>query len=219
MKNPFKLIPLVLALCSLPAAAGRIALTIFLDSPAGAPDSAVLVSEKGLVEITLPKRNLSQEFDLPGGDLMLAALSSHPKDGEPIPKNAPTVRIPESWDRCILLFFPDPSNDTFPVRIIPVNASQAVFPLGKTLVFNLSDARLIASFGGKQSQHTFLRTGNYRGPDPGVRLLSRRHRLPAGKFRSTGRRLSHHMAARSGIPPDPIRGPRRKSSSDMGSDG
>ncbi len=150
MNNPLKLIPLVLALCSLPAAAGRIALTIFLDSPAGATESAVLFSEKGLVDITLPKRNLSQEFDLPGGDLLLAALPSRLKEGEPLPKGAPTVLIPESWNRCILLFFPDPSNDTFPVRIIPVNASQAVFPLGKTLVFNLSDARLIASFGGQK---------------------------------------------------------------------
>ncbi len=150
VKNSLKLIPLVLSLSCLSANAARTALTIFLDSPAGAPESAVLVSEKGSLEVTLPKRNLSQEFDLPGGDLLLAALQSHPKEGEAPPKDTPTVRIPESWNRCILLFFPDPSNDTFPVRIIPVNATQAVFPLGKTLVFNLSDAKLIASFGGQK---------------------------------------------------------------------
>ena len=64
-----------------------------------------------------------------------------------MPLGAPNFKIPETGTDCILLFFHDPTNKVFPAKIIPVNASDANFPLGHTVIFNVSSATVVAKFG------------------------------------------------------------------------
>lgn len=101
-----------------------------------------------MTEINLPRRNLSDSVNLPAGDLVVSVLPGKPT-GPEMPVGAPTVRIPESWSSCILLFFHDPKNPVFPAKVIPVNASAADFPLGHTVIFNVSSSMVVAKFGSE----------------------------------------------------------------------
>ncbi len=134
---------------SLPCEAARKARAIFIQPPGGAPGKAVLFSSTRSEEIELPARNLSPEIQLPAGDLSLAVLTHKPAAGEAINPNSPLVKIPEAWDRCILLFFPDPENKAFPAKVIPVNASKSDFQLGETLIYNVTPATVLARFADR----------------------------------------------------------------------
>lgn len=134
---------------SLPCEAARKARAIFIQPPGGAPEKAVLFSSTRSEEIELPSRNLSPEIQLPAGNLSLAVLTRTPATGEAVNPNSPLVKIPEAWDRCILLFFPDPGNKVFPAKVIPVNASKSDFRLGETLIYNVAPATVLARFGDK----------------------------------------------------------------------
>ena len=135
-----------IAASTLPAAA-RKARAIFVQPPDQVAGKAVLFSGKEYVEIELPQRNFSPEVDLPSGDLNLAILAGQPAPGSEVPAGAPKIHIPEAWSRCLLLFLPDPSNKVFPARVIPINASEADFKKGHTLIFNASTAAIMGNFG------------------------------------------------------------------------
>jgi hypothetical protein len=137
---------------ALPCHADRKVRAIFIQPPGGSPEKAVLFSPAKSDEIELPTRNLSPEIPLPGGDLTLAVLTKAPAAGEKVNPEAPVVKIPEAWDRCILLFFPDPQNKAFPAKVIPVNASDAGFALGQTLIYNVTPATVVAKLGERVSQ-------------------------------------------------------------------
>lgn len=136
-----------LAAVSLPCHAARKARAIFIQPSDRAPEKAMLFTGKDYSEIELPQRNLSAEVDLPDGDLVLAVLPGKLAGNAKVPADAPTIKIPAAWGRCLLLFFPDPSNKTFPARVIPVNASSADFAKGHTLIYNVSSAAIIGKFG------------------------------------------------------------------------
>lgn len=110
---------------------------------------AFLVAGDKAVEIELPQRNFSPEVELPDGALQVSILSNLPPAGTPVPAEAPQFTLPESWSRCLLLFFPDPSNSVFPAKVIPVNASTADFPKGHTLIYNVTSATISARFGSE----------------------------------------------------------------------
>lgn len=110
---------------------------------------ALLVAGDKAVEIELPQRNFSPEVELPDGELQVTILKGAPAAGVPIPADAPKITIPESWSRCLLLFFPDPSNKVFPAKVIPVNASTTDFPKGHTLIYNVTAATIVARFGSE----------------------------------------------------------------------
>ena len=132
---------------AMPSTAARKARAIFI-SPGGSPlQKAVLFTGAHYADVELPQRNLSPEVDLPDGDLLVAILPSPLAEGEKLPAEAPKIKIPAAWARCILLFFPDPSNRVFPARVLPVNASAADFPKGHTLIYNVSTAAIMAKFG------------------------------------------------------------------------
>ncbi len=128
----------------------REARAIYLPCSGGPLPEAHLVGAGVSTRIDLPQRNLSAEVVLADGDLVLAALASPPANLEEIPKGAPLVRIPASWERCFLIFLGDPTNEVFPVRVIPVNAGVLNFPQGSTRVFNLSETLLGGAFGGRR---------------------------------------------------------------------
>lgn len=134
-----------------PLAAACKVKAIFIQPPAGVPEQAVLVTGGKYFDISLPQRNLSSAVEMPAGELLVGVLAEKPGESE-IPQGIPSFKIPETWSNCILLFFHDPDNPTFPARVIPVNASFADFPLGNTVIFNASAATVVGKFG-KQTVH------------------------------------------------------------------
>ncbi|MEI6655285.1 MAG: hypothetical protein WCP45_10985 [Verrucomicrobiota bacterium] len=146
------LIPLALVcllFISLPVSAARHVRAIFILAPDQTVEKAVLCGGGLQIEIELPRRNLSPAMEVPSGDLLLAVLPKALAAGQQVPDGVPTVKIPEAWTRCLLLFFPDPANKLFPVRVMPVNASMADFPKGHTLIYNVSQASIRAKFGDR----------------------------------------------------------------------
>jgi hypothetical protein len=135
---------------TLPSSAARKVRAIFISPGTPALEKATLFTGTQSVEVELPQRNLSPEVSLPDGDLLVAILPAPPATGEDLPAAAPKIKIPAAWERCILLFFPDPTNPVFPARVIPVNASTADFPKGHSLIYNVSNASILAKFGEEQ---------------------------------------------------------------------
>ena len=122
---------------------------MFIQPPQDAPQTVHLHSGKKSFELELPSRSLSPEVKVPNGELVFAVLPEALAAGATPPEGAPTVTIPESWSRCILLFFPDPKNPVVPARIMPVDGSTARFPKGETLIYNVSSATMVGKFGDK----------------------------------------------------------------------
>lgn len=127
--------------------AARKARAIFIQPPDSSPEKAFLFTGAVYAEMELPQRNLSPEVKLPDGDITVAILPDKLAANAKVPDGTPTIKIPEAWSRCLLLFFPDPENKVFPARVIPVNASTADFPIGHTLIYNVSTAAIAAKFG------------------------------------------------------------------------
>lgn len=144
-----RLLPaLILSLAALTSpVSAREVRTIYLPGSGGPLSKVHLIGAKVHLELELPPRNLSSAVEIPKGDLQLVALSKPPASPEDIPQGAPQILIPESWQRCILIFLGDPGNPVFPARIIPVNAGGVGFPKGTTRVYNLTDATIGGKFG------------------------------------------------------------------------
>jgi hypothetical protein len=120
---------------------------VFFKRPPDMPETAVLFNPATSVEVELPPMNLSEPVAIPAGDQVFAILPQAPQAGDPIPPGAPQIKVPAAWQRVILLFFPDPSNKVFPVRVLPVDGSLDQFKPGDLLCFNLSTAEIAGTLG------------------------------------------------------------------------
>lgn len=150
-RQPLLVATACLFLALVPATAACKVKAIFVQPPDDVPEKAILVVGKKFLEIELPQRNFSPEVELPADEMLVGVLTTRPEKPE-IPPGAPNFKIPETWTDCILLFFPDPTNKVFPAKIIPVNTSAANFPLGHTVIFNVSFATVVAKFGDITTQ-------------------------------------------------------------------
>jgi hypothetical protein len=139
---------------------------IFVQPPHEVPETAILVVNEKFVDIALPRRNLSSSVTLDSVQTAISVLTERPAKLE-IPFTAPKFTIPETWTRCILLFFHDPANKVFPARIIPVNASSADFPMGHVLMFNVSTASVSAKLGTEAVKILPGKSVNVRPPRTG----------------------------------------------------
>ncbi|MEP4078368.1 hypothetical protein [Haloferula sp.] len=130
--------------------ADRIAKAVFIEPPKGAPEKVFFVAlEKDAIEVPLPRRNFSPDVKLPKGDLVYAILPRPLGEEEPIPKGAPTVKIPSDWSRCYLLFNFDKDNKVFPLEVLAIDGSLNKFPPGDSRFVNLSQAWVKGKFGDK----------------------------------------------------------------------
>ncbi len=120
---------------------------VFFKRPVEISKTAVLVHAGGSTPISLPPMNLSDPAALPAGDLVMAVLPNPPAVGSPIPPGAPTVKIPAAWSRVLLLFFPDPANKVFPVKVLPYDGSIDSFKPGEMFCLNLSNATVGGTLG------------------------------------------------------------------------
>ena len=139
----------LLLLAMQPVLAARKVRAIFIQPGPNAPEKALLWDGKSGFELELPQRNFSPEVNAPEGDLDLLCLTGPPATGKAVPAGAPRVKLPKEWKRSLLLFFPDPSNSAFPARVIAINASEADFKMGHSLVFNVSKATIRGKFGNE----------------------------------------------------------------------
>ena len=125
----------------------RMVRTLFFKRPADMPTTAVLWNQANTIQVNLPPMNLSDPVGFPAGDLVFAVLPEAPQADAPIPPGAPQIKVPAAWRQVLLLFFSDPANPVFPVRVLPVDGSLDKFKPGELLCFNLSTAEVGGSLG------------------------------------------------------------------------
>ena len=137
---------LTVSIASLQARSVR---AIFLSPPKNAPKSAFLYTGSESLEVPLPTRNLSTSVKLPKGALTMAVLPNPLAEDAEVPKEAQIVKIPEQWTNCIMVFLPNAKNKIFPASVVVIDGSNAKFPLGETMIYNLTDQLFLGKFGSK----------------------------------------------------------------------
>lgn len=101
-------------------------------------------------EVDLERHNFSKSFDLATGAIRLGFLPQElPKDGL-FPDAAPSVNIPKSWSKVLILVFEDLDNPVMPIRLQAIDASEKVFGPGELLFINYSEASIFGLVGDKK---------------------------------------------------------------------
>lgn len=136
-----RLLLLFFLACSLAAAQGtgkRTCRILFLDGPDEAPQTLFLFDGTNSREVELPRLNLSQVYQLPGGPLRVHLLAKPPADPKALPAGAPSADVPETAGDIYLILSHDPSNPAAPVRIQVIDASSGKLRTGQMLWYNLA---------------------------------------------------------------------------------
>jgi len=124
--------------------------SIFLQPPPGAPKSAFLYTGSEAIEVELPTRNLSAEVEIPKGQLSLAILPNALGEDGVVPSGAQRVNIPVEWENCLMVFLPAAQREVFPATVLVINTSDSKFPIGETMIYNLTKTHFMGQFGNSQ---------------------------------------------------------------------
>lgn len=131
----FLLIPLI----SFAQDAGnRTCRALFLNPPAGAPDSLFLHDGVTCQEVALSKMNFSDVQRISGGDITVRLLTKPVEKAQDIPANAPSAKVPAAMADIYLVLMADLSNKESPVRIQVLDATEKGFRKGEAMWYNLS---------------------------------------------------------------------------------
>ncbi|MGD7652205.1 MAG: hypothetical protein ACQCXQ_03250 [Verrucomicrobiales bacterium] len=124
---------------------------LYYQSPPDAPSKAFVYAGGAMVaEADLPRANFSKTVNIPDGELRLRFLPEPLAEGAKIPKGTPTVRIPESWSKVLLLVFENEENAVMPIRVRALDASDNVFGPGSIFMMNFSQIRVGGMVGDKR---------------------------------------------------------------------
>ncbi|MGJ8650352.1 MAG: hypothetical protein ACSHX4_08325 [Opitutaceae bacterium] len=148
--------PLVALMCLLASICNgqnRPVRILYYQAPSGAPTEAnIYVGAAPLGKIDLPRSNFSGTFEIPRGDILLSFLPAPLGPQEKMPERAPAAKIPETWDKVLLLVFENDRNPIMPIRVQPINASDDVFGPGSIYMVNFSDIGIAGAIGDKELQ-------------------------------------------------------------------
>lgn len=123
---------------------------LYFQAPANAPEEVCVYAAGAMVaESELPRHNFSDNVVIPKGDTVLHFLPTPLSEGEELPEKAPKVRIPEGWQKVLLLVAEDKGNSILPIRVKAINASDSVFGPGSIYMMNLSKIRIGGTIGDK----------------------------------------------------------------------
>jgi len=124
---------------------------IYYMAPKNAPKMAHLyVAKKEVAKTPLPTQNFSDTFSIPKGDLQIHfSPKTLAEDQLPSPQ-LPTIHVPKSWKKILLVVFHHPKNKAMPIRVKAINASDNHFPTGSTYILNLSKIGVKGTIGKKE---------------------------------------------------------------------
>ncbi|MGE9269096.1 MAG: hypothetical protein ACQKBY_13465 [Verrucomicrobiales bacterium] len=111
---------------------------LFLNAPAGAPDSLVLFDGESSQKVALPRMNFSPPYSLRKGELTLRLLEKEPAAGEEVPRKAPALRLPAAVSDCFILLVPAGEGQAGGFRMELINANPDQFQKGEMLWLNLT---------------------------------------------------------------------------------
>ncbi len=130
---------------------GRAVKILYLQSGSNAPAETYVHTVKGEAIVTpLPRSNFSKTFYIPKGDTKLAFTAGALEEDEEVPAEAPSVLIPASWEKALLLVFKDDKNVVMPIRVQAINASSNHFKKGSMYMINYSKVILFGTLDTKK---------------------------------------------------------------------
>ena len=131
----------------------RMARILYYGAPKDAPKKAfVHQGGKKVQEVVLERNNFSESFELGAGALRLMLLPSETLEEGPDAKAAPFLKIPENWNKVLIVVSEDSSNEVLPIRLQGINANKDQFGPGELLFVNLSERHVFGMVGEKKLQ-------------------------------------------------------------------
>ncbi|MGJ8634474.1 MAG: hypothetical protein ACSHX7_11205 [Luteolibacter sp.] len=129
----------------------RMVRVMYYGAPAGAPTSA-FVYQKGLLsqEVILDRHNFIGSFEMSPEATKLVFLPGELAEDEQPPADAPSVSIPKTWQKVLLLVSADSKNKVLPIQMLPINASPGVFNPGEIYFMNFSKVTVFGMVGSKK---------------------------------------------------------------------
>ncbi len=133
------------------SSSSRVAQIIYFGAPSDAPEMAYVhqVVEE-VQEVKLGRHNFSKSFNLATKANRLYFLPRALLEDEPMPENAPSVRVPRKWKKVLILVFEDKSNPILPIQLKAINASDDEFGPGELFFVNFSEMTVFGLVGDKK---------------------------------------------------------------------
>ncbi|CAA7183579.1 Unannotated, partial [Lentimonas sp. CC8] len=139
------------------AHADRVARILYYGAPKSAPKTSFVYTAQGEgysrrnpQEVALERHNFSKSFLLAKGAIRLGFLPQRLPERAVFPDEAPSLSIPASWSKVLILVFEDPNNPIMPIRVEAIDASDNVFGPGELLFINYSEASIFGMVGDKK---------------------------------------------------------------------
>ena len=130
---------------------GRPVKLIYYKAPLGAPSDAYIYSQnKEVATVQLTKTYFSKTFQIPRGDVKLSFLEKPLAEDEILSTRAPSVNVPESWTKLIILVFEDKLNPVMPIKLKAINASDNKLGPGSTYIINYTKSALVGEMGDQK---------------------------------------------------------------------
>lgn len=151
----YRWLPLALTclLASLCHGQNRPVRILYYQAPETAPTEANLyVGVESFGKVDLPRSNFSETFEIPRGDIELSFLPGPLGPRQKLPERAPVAKIPEAWEKVLILVFQNDRNPIMPIRVQPINASDDVFGPGSIYMINFSEIGIAGDLGDQKLQ-------------------------------------------------------------------
>jgi len=124
---------------------------LYHKAPKDAPKNAyIYMGDKLIANPNLTKHNFSKTFEIPKGDTSLKFLPNELEEGTKPAKGAPSIKIPATWQKILLLVYLDEKNNVMPIKVKGINASDDVFGPGSTYIINFSEVLIKGNIGNKE---------------------------------------------------------------------
>ncbi|MFT4176921.1 MAG: hypothetical protein QM627_09720 [Luteolibacter sp.] len=122
---------------------------LFLSPPENAPQKVYLNDGADTRPVELPSLNLSEIYELAGGNIQIRLLAEPPVEGLPLATDLPAVAVPENVRDCYLLVTSDPKNAKLPLKLQIVDASPTGFRAGQMMWLNLTPYQVGGQLGSR----------------------------------------------------------------------
>ena len=121
---------------------------LFFQKPSNLPSELTLhVNGKPQQQVALPKYQFTSNITFrKARTTTLTFADQSYADPEQL-QGFPSIEVPHSWSKFLLLAFEDPSNKKLPIKFYPINASSGTFENGDLLFLNLSQYELQGKVG------------------------------------------------------------------------
>lgn len=125
---------------------------IFLNRPESVPQEVRLYvnGEEQEDPIVFPRNRFSGNYEIEGQEAVQLHFTVQSYEDPKQLKSFPTVKIPATWSKFLLLAFEDPSNASLPIRFLKMDASGSEFKAGDFRFMNFLDNKFAGKVGSKK---------------------------------------------------------------------